>query len=501
MTSKKLFLSMFAMAILWSCSKDDGPKEFANQPPVIYDQTLNVLEKTVTDTQTVGLVKAYDANMVTKLAFSITANSNDLFVIEGATGALGIKTGKTLDLVETPLQKITVAVTDGEREDSAEITICDCTPTFAKDAYEFEVSENISSDELIHAFEIIDVDTDPKDLVITISTNDNGLFAINTKGELRLASNKSLDFETATEHNIKVSVTDGVETTEVEVKIVVLNEVEGISDDPTSFVTTWKTEEAGEKIVIGTQNAYNYDFTIDWGDGTVEDIVQVNVGSFEHTYEEAGTYTVAIQGVFPAIRMENSNTKGNLIGLEQWGDIAWYSMTAAFLECENMIYNATDVPDISNVSSMLVMFAGATAFNGDLSLWNVENVTDMGAMFSGATTFNGDLSDWDTKNITNMSYMFSKAEAFDQDLGGWKIGSIEDMSNMFDNSGMSKENLNATIIGWNSYVDANNGPIDISVGIDNLTVCGAAALSAGDNLMLNYNWEFTGTAEFLEECN
>ena len=87
------------------------------------------------------------------------------------------------------------------------------------------------------------------------------------------------------------------------------------------------------------------------------------------------------------------------------------------------------------------MFFGATAFNGDLSSWNVSNVTDMarviepafdehshrmlflasreaclahlvGAlfcrrMFDGATAFSGDLSSWNVSNVTNMLRVMS----------------------------------------------------------------------------------------------
>ena len=46
---------------------------------------------------------------------------------------------------------------------------------------------------------------------------------------------------------------------------------------------------------------------------------------------------------------------------------------------------------------MIVMFYGATSFNGDLSRWNVSNVVNMGSMFLGATSFNRQLGGaWST---------------------------------------------------------------------------------------------------------
>merc|ERR1719199_1120892 len=66
---------------------------------------------------------------------------------------------------------------------------------------------------------------------------------------------------------------------------------------------------------------------------------------------------------------------------------------------------------------MDTMFDGASAFNGDLSDWDVSKVWYMGGMFNGATAFNGDLSDWDGSKVWSMQMMFHEAIAFDRDLG------------------------------------------------------------------------------------
>uniref|UniRef100_UPI00191C8106 BspA family leucine-rich repeat surface protein n=1 Tax=Campylobacter vicugnae TaxID=1660076 RepID=UPI00191C8106 len=44
--------------------------------------------------------------------------------------------------------------------------------------------------------------------------------------------------------------------------------------------------------------------------------------------------------------------------------------------------------DVSSVTKMLGMFAGAKNFNQDISSWNVSNVTNMNSMFYGANNFN-----------------------------------------------------------------------------------------------------------------
>ena len=39
---------------------------------------------------------------------------------------------------------------------------------------------------------------------------------------------------------------------------------------PRPFITTWKTTTANENITIGLNDDYAYNYSIDWGDGTIE---------------------------------------------------------------------------------------------------------------------------------------------------------------------------------------------------------------------------------------
>ena len=62
---------------------------------------------------------------------------------------------------------------------------------------------------------------------------------------------------------------------------------------------------------------------------------------------------------------------------------------------------------------MMFMFDCATAFNRDLSSWNVSTVTSMNAMFYNARSFNGNISSWDVSAVTDMGGMLAGATAFD----------------------------------------------------------------------------------------
>ena len=501
----KITLTIAALALIWSCGKDDGPTPPANEAPVIADQSFNTAE-TITDTDPIGQVDAEDPNG-DDLTFSITTDNSDLFEITDA-GALSLKPGKSLNFDVSDSYTITVTVTDGEEEATATITINvvdknAAAPVFGQASYAFQQDESISAVAIIGTVDATDADA-TDELTFAISNDDSGLFEINNEGQISLMSGKELDYETATEHVITVSVTDGTETAEVEVTITVQNIPEADPDDPTAFVTTWGTENDGDNIKIWLQapNAgYDFDFTVDWGDGTIEN-KSGSLESISHVYAIEDTYTVAINGVFPSIRMGANDSK-SMKSIEQWGTIQWESFQYAFSGCQEMIYNATDAPDLSQVTDMQGMFANAHAFNGDLSdwdtssvtdmsgmfsyaasfegagleSWDVGNVTDMSFMFRAASAFNADIKEWATGKVSNMNRMFIEASSFNQNLGGWNIGAIDPennnggMTKMLDNSGMSPENYTDTLIGWGNRADENI-PDFITFGAEGLIYCG-----------------------------
>jgi surface protein len=516
-----LYMVIFVLAIV-SCSKDDGPATPKNSAPVISAQVFSAQDN-ISDTVVIGTVKAADADE-DALTFSIVTNSDALFEITDA-GALSLASGKALGFSTKAVHTLGIGVSDGTDSAEATITVNVTNQAPVAGAQTFEAAENIADAKAIGTVAA----TDGGPLTFSIAVNDNDLFEITDTGELSLADGKTLDFETDQEHTITVAVSDGTHQIEVQVTIEVINVIDTLAEDPASFITTWNAEAGVEiKIAMGQGDNFDFDFTVDWGDGTVEDIT-IDTGVIQHTYETDGTYTVAIQGIFPGMEMlvDSGATPLFLASIEQWGSIQWETMYAAFSGCTNMVYNATDVPDLSNVVSMFGMFDDANSFNGNIGNWDVSNVTDMSYMFNAAHSFNGDISGWDTSNVTNMPYMFFNAHSFngdisgwdtsnvtnmivmfkgassfDQDLGSWNIGSLTGakMINMLDNSGMSPENLNATIIGWHAFVDQNNGPADITLGLEGLTACGVDSFQAAFALDVNYGWTFVG-ATFEETCN
>ena len=73
----------------------------------------------------------------------------------------------------------------------------------------------------------------------------------------------------------------------------------------------------------------------------------------------------------------------------------------------------------------------AAQFNEDLDCWSTASASDMSYMFAGATAFNGDVELFDTSLATSMQGMFEEARSLDRDLSCWDVSSVHDFSYMF----------------------------------------------------------------------
>jgi len=212
------------------------------------------------------------------------------------------------------------------------------------------------------------------------------------------------------------------------------------------FITTWTVFDNNTDIKIPTREDYTYNYTVDFGDGTV---LINQTGDVVHNYASEGTYTVSISGDFPLFNGVELDTNLNSVlgysklrSVEQWGDIEWLSMEDAFNSCQMVVINATDTPDLSQVNSMRGMFQHAFAVNQSINHWDVSNITDMSNLFYNAESFNQALDQWDVSNVLDMSNMFNQADNFNQDIASWQVHSVVDMSGMFFGASSFDQPLN-----------------------------------------------------------
>ena len=248
-----------------------------------------------------------------------------------------------------------------------------------------------------------------------------------------------------------------------------------------AFITTWAVA-AMQNLIIPTNNNFTYDYIVDWGD---DSITGDHMGDADHTYTDAGTYTVTIIGDFPQLAVgSNTASRTAIRSVEQWGDQVWGSMQNNFAGAANLVFSpGAGQPDLSNVTSMRSMFQGARNFNSPIGDWNVSNVTDMAHMFQNARLFNQDLSAWDVSNVTDMSRMFNQANKFDQNLGAWDVSGVTatpdaGLTGMFQLVTLSRENYDSLLAGWSEIdTDAGEKPLQsgLNFGAGNSKYCNQAA--------------------------
>jgi len=270
------------------------------------------------------------------------------------------------------------------------------------------------------------------------------------------------------------------------------------------FITTWKTDNPGvsedNQITIPTRaTTVPYDYTVDWGDGIIESGF---TGDATHTYATIGTYEVRITGIFPRIVFDNRGDKEKIISVQQWGDIQWNSLASAFNGCTNLDVVATDIPNLSAVTSLLLTFRNCSSLEGNafFNNWDISNITVLESMFSGATVFNQDISNWDVSNVTNMQFMFLDTDLFNQDIGNWNVSRVTKMTGLFNRARAFNQDIgNWDVSNVNSMVFVFAGANEFNQDIENWDVSNVTDMAGmfQDAIAFNQNldsWNLTNVS-------
>lgn len=217
------------------------------------------------------------------------------------------------------------------------------------------------------------------------------------------------------------------------------------------FIISVKTDNAGTSAsdqftIPTTGGGYSYDITSSDG----HDLTG-QTGSVTLTFSSAGTYDVTITGDFPRIFFNGGGDRLKLLEIKQWGSQAWTSMAAAFDKCANVAITATDVPDLSSVTSCEEMFRECDVIqNEDLNSWDVTNVTDMSFMFFRCNNFNCQIESWDMSNVLQLDN-FMPITPFDRDISLWDINQVTNLTSfMAGATGLSTANYDALLIAWDA---------------------------------------------------
>lgn len=467
----KLITSTFVLMFLFiSCGDDnnDLPDLTPNKAPVIQAQLFTVSED-VDDETAIGTVFASDPEG-DQFTYSISQNSDGLFEITSGEGVITLTNGQSLDFETSTRHDLTIKVSDGKLTSDANVTITvtdideNSVPAIG-DNQTFNTSEFILDSDTIGL--VIANDEDAEDsLTYSIAEDQDNLFEISEKGAISLQEGKRLDYSTKSTHTILVQVTDGKDTAISNV-VITVNDV-----DDNAFVTVWKPNNLEIRLpfYLPTEaTATNYNFTVDWGDGTTGEVTAFNDADARHVYSDDGEYIVTIIGTLVGFNSNlNSAATGELSDVLQWGDVQLGNDGAVFAGTRISKFSASDAPDLSDVTNMQWFFRN-TSFNGDIGHWDVSNITNMSGMFESNGSFNQDIGNWDVSNVTNMQSMFHAANAFNQDIGDWDVSSVTNMSFMFYGFG-GISSFNQDIGDWDvsnvtdmtymfNYADSFNGDI------------------------------------------
>lgn len=245
------------------------------------------------------------------------------------------------------------------------------------------------------------------------------------------------------------------------------------------FTTLWKPNQPTFPLPVDAPSQTNANqiwfpgigenYTISWEEvnypqhsGVMTNVtsikqVLIDFGNASNPNPADATYKVKVSngnGHFRQIRFATgiSNTPGvptlstwiyngsadKILEIQQWGNIQWISMHAAFAGCSSMQLTATDVPNLSGINDASYMFYGNYKFYGSPSMadWNTSSIKNFKYMF-GYTSgqiqldiFNPPVGSWDTTSAEDLSYMFFGRQLFNQNLNSWKTSKVTDMSNM-----------------------------------------------------------------------
>lgn len=208
---------------------------------------------------------------------------------------------------------------------------------------------------------------------------------------------------------------------------------------PDEFITTWKTDNPGTSSSTSITIPALGNYQVDWNnDGLYinADELVVNVGPVTHDFGVVGNYTIRIKGLVHRISFNpiGIDDKEKLIALNQWGTNNWATMENMFVGAKNLEVLATDVPNLSSVTSLNGMFLRAELANPNTTNWDVSTIVVMANMFNGAVSANPNTADWDVSLVIDMRNMFADTDVANPDTSQWNVSSVKLMDSMFSNA-------------------------------------------------------------------
>lgn len=275
------------------------------------------------------------------------------------------------------------------------------------------------------------------------------------------------------------------------------------------FVSRWQVSEDELTIALPLVDGYNYDFTLDCGDGSASQRINAsNYRSASCIYSNAGQYTITIDGLLEAWSFAAMpDSKDQLLAVERLGSVGWKSLRGAFKGCSNL--TKVRGGDTSAVTDMESMFHAASKVVPDTASWDTSKVISLRHMFNSARVANPDVSGWDTSAVTDLSFMFYAAVSAKPEVSRWDVSQVTDMFSMFrgaQSADPDVSNWNTSQVGnmafmFDGAISANPDVSSWDVGqVKSMSRMFRNARAVGDNLHFE-QWNFVSVIDMSEMFN
>jgi hypothetical protein len=179
-------------------------------------------------------------------------------------------------------------------------------------------------------------------------------------------------------------------------------------EEESAFIFDVQTTGASETFSLPLEAVVGvYDFTVDWGDNSSDDITIWNQAEVTHTYASAGTHEIKITGTIIGWEFNDGGDCTKIYEIKSWGPLKVGTGVGPFYGCSNLTISATDILDLSETSDMESFFDGCSSLTTVLFIgsWNISSILGMSYMFYGVTlsTANYDalLIGWEAQAVQN----------------------------------------------------------------------------------------------------
>ena len=244
-------------------------------PVVTVGQSFSAAENSPNGT-VIGVVVATDADSADSpiTGFAITGgNTNNAFVIDNG-GQIAVATTAALDYETTPVFNLLITATDGINTSAAETVVVnlsnvnDVAPVVTA-GQSFSAAENSPNGTVIGTVAATDLDSPVTGFMIT-GGNTGNAFAIDSSGQITVATSAALDYETTPSFNLQVAATDGTNTSAAAAVAINLNNINDIAPIVTAGQIFSVAENSPIGMVVGIVVATDADspitgFTISGG--------------------------------------------------------------------------------------------------------------------------------------------------------------------------------------------------------------------------------------------